>query len=725
MGFGLVVLALLAALALAVWVYQVPFDREILANSSSGSVRLEDRKGRELREVLSAEDGRARRVTLEAVSPHMIAATVHAEDHRFWSHIGVDWRAVARAAWQNARHGRVVSGASTLSQQVVKLAQGGRRSRAMGPKIQEAVLALRMERALTKTQILEEYLNRAPYGNQLFGVSAAAWMYFGKPPAQLSLAESAMLAGITRAPSLNQPYADRARARRVQVSILRLMRARGAISELEFRHAMDEELVILARQGRVLAPHFAEYVLREVGLAADPDESRAVAPRAADTPRPQRIRTTLDLDLQRVVQNIVGAELERLAPNRVRQAAVLVLDTRTNEVLAWVGSQDYWNAANAGANDGVLMRRQPGSALKPFVYGLYFERGHSAAEILLDFPSEFPAEKGIYIPKNYDGRYHGPTSAREALASSLNIPAVLVAQQVGVGDIIARLKALGMQTLEESNDYYGLGVALGNGEVRLRDLSAAYATLGRLGQQKPLRVVQEMRGADGSLLDEVMWTRQAGDIVAAKQMFSAEVAYLVLDILSDDAARARGFGRYSALYFPYRVAAKTGTSAGFRDNWAFGVTPEYTVGVWAGNFDGRPMQRSSGITGAAPIMRQVMQALYPDGANAGDVRWFTRPAGLESHRVCTLSGQKAGPDCPSSRRELFEPRTWSDEPCTLHRHVAIDMRNGLRATQSCPANFVAERVLLDPPDTWRTWATQRGEVLAPQEDSPLCTPVEN
>lgn len=692
--------AALCLLGVAAWAWFGSFDQTLLSAENLTSTRITDRHGRDLREVLAPGGGRARMVDLDDISPALIDATLHSEDHRFWSHPGVDARAIARASWQNARNLRVISGASTITQQVVKLLYQGSRAGARPNKLREAALALRLEKIASKRDILAQYLNRAPYGNQLFGVAAASWMYFNKPPAQLSLAEASLLAGIPRAPSRLNPYKNLSAAKNVQKRILKAMLDRNAITKGEYNNAIAEKLVILPRDGRLLAPHFSDYILSQLDeLGYDPLNST----------RPALVETTLDLDLQETVQSIVRAELKRLSGHNLNQAAVLVLDTQSGEALAWVGSRDYWDDELGGANDGVTTRRQPGSALKPFIYGLFFEQGHTPAEAIADLPREFPAEKGLYIPKNYDGRYHGPVSAREALASSLNIPAVDVAQKVGVPEIVARLQELGMDTFKERPEHYGLGIALGNGEVRLKDLSAAYATLGRMGTYKPVQITL----SDPMELAEA----QRGD---EAKIFSDEIAYLLLDILSDDAARARGFGRHSAIYFPYQVAAKTGTSSGFRDNWTFGVTPQFTVGVWAGNFDGAPMKRSSGITGAGPIMRQVMQALHPEAAGPKDAPGFKRPDTLETHKVCALSGHKPGPDCLTTREELFAPDTWTERPCPFHTRLAIDTRNDLLATNDCPSEVVEERLFLTLPREWIDWARERGEPIAPEEYSPHC-----
>src|SRR5690554_4439176 len=330
------------------WVWFTPFDERLLSEQNITSTRIVDRYGRGLREVLGSSEGRARRVELDQISDHLINATVHAEDRRFWAHSGVDPLAIGRASWQNMRNLEVISGASTLTQQVVKLLRSGNASRNLPNKLSEAVLAIRLEKTASKREILEQYLNRAPYGNQLFGVSAASWMYFDKPPAQLSLAEAALLAGIPRAPSLLNPYENLAGAKKVQERVLHLMRKRGVISALQYETAVDEKLVIMRPDRRVLAPHFSEYVLRELRNRGAEVDLNA---------HPKLIRTTLDLDLQKTVQDIVRAELSLLEKKNVHQAAVVILDTQTGEVLAWVGSQNYWDEEHAGANDGVLALR--------------------------------------------------------------------------------------------------------------------------------------------------------------------------------------------------------------------------------------------------------------------------------------------------------------------------------------------------------------------------------
>ncbi|MFO0748769.1 MAG: penicillin-binding transpeptidase domain-containing protein [Myxococcota bacterium] len=316
------------------------------------------------------------------------------------------------------------------------------------------------------------------------------------------------------------------------------------------------------------------------------------------------------------MQGLLAAQRPDAALHGDFQAAAIVLDTRTSEVLAWVGSRDWSDRDALGGNDGVTARRQAGSALKPFIYARYLDDGHPVTSTFEDAPVAFDTPGGAYRPQNYDRHYHGTVTLRVALASSLNIPAIRALHANGVKTTLDFLHALGLATLDRSAEDYGLGLALGDGDVRLVDLANAYATLGRLGRWRPVTWTLGARPTGGGpdplgLLE--------------RQVFSRDAALEILDILSDDRARGIGFGHGGPLALAYRVAAKTGTSSDYRDNWAFGVTPDYTVGVWVGNFDGRPMNRVSGPIGASPLLRQIFQILYPRAATRADVAWFPAP----------------------------------------------------------------------------------------------------
>ncbi len=693
----------LLLLGLLGWIVAVPFPEEALAPELLTSTTLTDRRGGPLREVLNGLEGRSRWLKLEEIDPDLRLATIHAEDQRFEEHPGVDPIAIGRSVVYNVRRGEVFTGASTITQQTVKLVLYRDQPRTLGRKLMEAVWALRLERARSKDAILESYLNRVPYGNQRFGAEAAARLYFGKPASSLSLAEAAFLAGLPQSPSAYNPYRSLEKAQRRQRWLLDLMLERGAITADQHQRAVAEPLLLRRADAPLAAPHFTEHVLR--GL--DPSQ-----------PLPATIPTTLDPALQRDVEGIVEAHLRRIEDRGAQQGAVVVLDVRTGDVRAWVGSRGYDDAAREGANDGVLALRQPGSTLKPFVYGLYLQRGGTAADMFADLPSHFTVEEGVYIPKNYDQRFHGPVSLRHALGSSLNVPAVAAAVEVGPAAVVDVLHRAGITTLQRDPADYGPGIALGNGEVRLLDLTAAYGALARGGRPLAPRLRLDQPAAPRDL----------------PPIFSPEVVATLLDILGDDTARSVGYGQHGPLDMPLPVSAKTGTSTNFRDSWAVGVSPDYAVGVWVGSFDGRPMTRVAGGAGAAPILRHVFQALYPQAANPGDVRGFRIPSGMHRQTVCALSGLPAHPGCPHTRSELLplDRRGASSAPgigghraagpdtCWMHALLAVHPDDGLRAPAGCPG--ATPRAFTRVPPAWAAWAQEEGLQPPPDAFSPRCPP---
>lgn len=585
-----------AVIALFAWVIAVPFPERALTHDALTSTLVLDRSGGVLREVLSAEATRGRWTPLAELSPNLQLATVHAEDRRFFDHAGTDFVAMTRSLWLAITHGELRSGASTITQQTVKLTVQRGAPRTLGTKLMEIVWAWRLELAHDKEHILEQYLNRVPYGNQLIGAEAASWMYLGKPASQLSVAEAAFLAGLPNSPTQLNPYRSPDRAYARQRWLLDLMHERGAIDDLTWRAALNEPLRLLPRRGPIGAPHLSARAAAIV---------RSLPPEL----RPATLRTTIDPELQRDIERLLAAQRPADAAEGRFQAAAIVLDTHTSEVLAWVGSRDFSDHSALGENDGVTALRQPGSALKPFVYAALFEGGAPYDTVLEDRPTSFATPDGPYRPENYDREFHGPVTVRTALGSSLNVPAVAAIEMAGVPRVLDLLRRLGLESLEQAPDHYGLGLALGNGEVRLVDLAGAYATLGRLGRHLPVR-----------------WLR--GETPVERRILSQETCFVLLDMLADDRARGIGFGLAGPFELPFRLAAKTGTSSDFRDNVAVAVTPTHTVAVWVGNFDGSPMHRKPGRSGAAPLLRQVVQGINPEAATRGAVPWFEAPATL-------------------------------------------------------------------------------------------------
>lgn len=576
-----------------------------------------DRHGGELRRYDAGE--RRAPVALEAVSPWLVVATLAAEDKRFFDHRGVDVQAVMRAALQNAHAGRIVSGGSTLTQQLVRQLEP--RPRTLTGKAREAWRALRLERKAGKAEILEAYLNTVFYGQGAYGVEAAAQIFFQLPARDLSLAQAALLAGLPKSPTAYNPFLRRDAAVARQKVVLARLQSWGWIDAGTAEAARREPLPFSPAPKAFLAPHLT-------------DQLRAEHPAG-------RWTTTVDGGLQAELEALLPAYLEKLSDKEVGNGAIVVLDNASGDVLAWVGSRDYFDARGGGQVDGGAARRQPGSAVKPFLFGLAFARGARPGDIIEDTPLY---TKGRYAPRNYDERYHGRVSLREALANSYNIPAVRLIERFGPDALLGQLRDAGLTTLDKNADEYGLGLALGNAEVRLVDLANAYATLARGGVWKPVR-----RGPE----EELPPARRALDRASA---------YLVTNVLADNSARARAFGLHSPFQMPFAFAAKTGTTKDYRDNWALGYTPRWTVGVWVGNFDGKPMRRVSGITGAGPLLRDAALAVarrYPSGE-------FERPREIADVEICPESGNLPSVNCPTVAVEVYAKANPIPARCEAH-----------------------------------------------------------
>lgn len=631
--------ALAAALGIApvaivaIWCHW-PLPDGLLAPPELASVVLEDRHGIPLRTVRGGAGQLQTWVPLAGVEPRVMQAFVALEDRRFADHPGVDARAVVRAARDNLRAGRVVSGASTLTMQLARLLTGSRRD--WGGKLHQSLWALRLDAQLSKQQILEQYLNRVPLGQGSIGVPAAARLYFDADPDRLSLGQAALLAGIARAPSVDNPLMSPERARARRALTLERMTAAGFVSPEEAARAAAEP-VQAAGRADFLAPHFTTRLLARL---------EAAGPGVATLP--PTVRTSLDLALQEVVAADVRHTVDVLRDRNVGHGAAIVLDNRSGEILVWVGSPDFW-ADTMGQVDMVVSPRQPGSTLKPFVYGLAFDRGFTAASVLPDVPRVYRTVTGPYRPRNYDRSFHGPVRAREALASSFNIPAVELVNRLGAGSVLRTLQLAGFTSLTHGAEYYGLGLALGVGDVTLLELANAYRALANGGVWRPVT----WSATDAS--------RASGD--AGRRVVSSRAAALVLDILADPAARLAGFGPGSALELPFPAAAKTGTSRHFTDNWAVVTTAGFTIAAWVGNFSGRTMRGVSGVTGAAPLAHRI--ALATARRYAPGVLPAVERAGGVARTVCRLSGLLAGPYCPRVT-EWFFPGTAPTEDCDWH-----------------------------------------------------------
>ena len=620
---------ILAVLAVTFWL-SLGFFPNPLAESEgwNWSVKVTDRQGRLLKEFLPPNPTRRETRALSDFSPNLVAAVLSAEDRRFYRHPGVDPLAMVRAAWLNLKHGRIVSGGSTITMQLARLNRGlAPGPRTMERKLREIWWALLIERHNDKDTILAEYLNRAPCGNLTEGFPAAARLYLGKSVQNLSPSEAAFLAGLPASPGALNPYKDPRPALARRTYVLNRMADGGFLERAELARAKVEPLALGSADSPFAAPHFVSYLRRHF----------------APEPAPV-ITTTLDLHLQRQVEDVVRETAAAFRGQGLNQAAVVVMSLPEREILAWVGSVDFFDT-QGGQNDGVTALRQPGSALKPFLYAVAFDSEIiTPASLLDDRAVDYRAPKGSFSPANYSGTFHGAVSARLALASSLNLPAVRLAERTGVPNLLAKLRELRLDSLSREAEHYGLSLALGGGEVNLLGLTTAYAALGDGGRWRPGIYIMTGEGLASP---------------GIRRVFSPGAAFLVTDILSDPQARVTGFGRHSILETPYPSAVKTGTSKNFKDNWCVGYTGGYVVGVWAGNFDASPMDKVSGITGAGTIWRQVSDLLAKDCPTPR----FRPPRDVMSAPTCPVSGLLAGPDCPNRKLEYFMAGRPLPEPC--------------------------------------------------------------
>lgn len=599
----------------------MPIPPGIISGPPVGQVFL-DRDGAVLRRLL-ADDLRVEEAArFEEFPKSLVAATLAAEDARFFSHGGIDFFGLARAGRDALLRRRVVSGASTITQQTIKLYRPAQ-PRTIRTKLVEMVMARSLEMSASKEEILTAYLNRLPYGNQYTGTRAAVRGYFGKPLADLSVAESALLAALPNQPSRLNPWRNEAGAIRRQQWVLDRLEDTGSLSSKLVAAARGETLAFLpGPSGTFIAPHFIELTRQQAGA-----EISALAAQG------KPVRTTLDSELQQFVESTLLAELaslrHRAGEQNDLQAAVVVLNNASGDVVALTGSRSFLGS-ETGQINGAWQPRSAGSTLKPFTYLLGLERGETAATILADTPIEYVTSTGNYQPVNFDRRFRGPVTMRYALANSLNVPAVKLLERLGGPSLLHETlcRELHFTSLQPNATEYGLGLTLGNAEVRLLELTNAYACLARLGVWKPVRFVLP---EESSTTD----SRATG-----QRVFQAEQTWVLNDILSDARARADAFGQHSALDLPFRAAAKTGTSTDFRDSWTVGFTPEYTVGVWVGRFSNRPLQRISGAMGAAPVFHRVLERLHKDKPST----WYAVPAGAIRRDFDPLIGKIVNPE---------------------------------------------------------------------------------
>ena len=631
---GKIILAvLLICLVVRLLPYFAPIRAADIAQNQL-AMQFSDRNGLPLGTLLTRDQEHTSVVPLNQVSPQFIHAILAAEDGSFYHHGALDMKAVIRASKEAIHAKRIISGASTITMQLARMLDPVLRN--FSGKLSEIWLSWRLTAGMNKDEIFAAYINRLPMGGNIYGVEAAAQTYFSIPASELNLAQASLLAAIPNNPTYFNPYEHWERLKQRQKYVLNRMVQEKYISGAIAARTHTEKVVFQSRQrGIIAAPHFLFWLANQLFQTQTEENSP--------------IRTTINRPLQQFVEAQVQQVISSLAANNVHDAAALVIDNRTGEVLAYVGSPDYFNEVKLGHNDGVQALRQPGSTLKPFIYELALEKNLIRPNtILADIPAHYaiPGAK-LYSPTDYTERFLGPVRVRIALANSLNVPAVRVLEKVGVETFLERLHQLGFEHLNQTPEHYGLGLTLGSGEVSLWELAHAYLTIARQGDATPI-----VSTFSNSPLPRDAMNRVSTNFPLPNQT----IWQLITNILSDRHARATAFGVDSVLNLPFPSAVKTGTSSNFRDTWTVGFTTDYTVATWVGNFSGEPMRQVSGVTGAAPLWNRIMLHLHEHQEPAG----FPPPEGLVQLPVCAISGLRPTPDCTSVVQEYFYPEDKSN-----------------------------------------------------------------
>lgn len=652
------VITLLSFLCFKLIMFVIPLPEQRLFRPTSTLVF--DRKARLLRAFTSRDDMWRVRTALDQISPVLQKFQIAYEDRWFYWHPGINPFAMVRALRQNLTRKRIVSGGSTLTMQIARMMEP--KSRNWWNKLIEILRAIQLEQRFGKRKLLEIYYNIAPYGGNIEGVAAAAWLYFGKEPSQLSYGEAALLTALPNSPTAYRPDLYPERARRARDKVLRIVYQRGLITKAEYKEALLEAIPERRQELPMIAPHFCEEIER-----SHPDDSR--------------VYSTLNLKLQVMVENLLKSHIRKLRNEEITNGAVVVIDNRTNELLAAAGSADFHDQAASGQVNGYRAPRSPGSALKPFIYAMGLDQSLiSTQHYLEDVPIDF---RGGYSPENYDRQFNGTVSAREALERSLNVPAINLLRMLGDNGLYRLLRKAKFSTVA-SEDHYGLTIALGGCEVTLLEITALYSSLANQGLYRLPKMYREQVTPE------------------PVRLFSPGAAYLITDILTG-VTRPDLPTCWEFTSLP-RIAWKTGTSYGHRDAWSIGYNPRYTVGVWVGNFSGEGKPGIIGTEAAAPLLFDIFNKI------GGNTRgWFKRPDSVGTRQVCAVSGQVPGRHCRTRVTELCLVDHAPQQECTFHQSFLIDAQTGYRLPPHyVTARQTVEKVYIKWPPRVAAWMEGNG-----------------
>lgn len=665
--FGVIAFVVLIVISFVVFARDLPSPYRLTNRDSVLSTKIYDRNDKLLYDIYGNQNRAL--VSLSDLPPFVKQATISIEDKNFYSHRGFSPLSYLRVFYELLVNHRL-QGGSTLTQQVSKNVLLSP-ERTITRKIKEFILAIQVERKYSKDEILQIYLNEVPYGGTAWGIEAASETYFSKKAKDLTLTEAVVLAGLPQSPSFYSPYGTHPKAYIDRAtSVTRRMREDNYITKDQEDQIKKElpDVKFSPSSGDLKAAHFVFYVRDQL---VERYGERAVEQGGL------QVKTTLDLTLQEKAQQIVADEIAKLKAYKVGNGAAIVTDPKTGEILAMVGSKDYFAKDYDGKVNVVMSQRQPGSSIKPVTYATAFKQGYTPSTVIADVPTEFPGGSGQppYRPVNYDGKFHGFVQLRFALGDSFNLPAVKMLANVGLKNMLQTGYDMGLTTLEPTNrnlERFGLSVTLGGGEVRLLDMATAYGVFASSGAKHDPVAILSVKDAKGKTLEE--FKPDSG-----KKVLSPEVSFLISHILSDNNARSEAFGPSSSLVVPGRtVAVKTGTTDDKRDNWTIGYTPSYVVGVWVGNNDNSPMnpQIASGVTGASPIWNKITRFATKD-----KVEDFSVPSGVEASIIDAFGG---GLPCRSypTRSEYFIKGTTPNKDCVVEQKIKVSRSDPSRVANS-------------------------------------------
>lgn len=599
----------------------LPSPNKLVERDQAVTTKINDRNGKLLYKVYL--DQNRTPVGIKDIPQNLINATLAIEDSEFYQHNGLSIKGILRAI-KVGLQGEKIEGGSTITQQLVKNALLSP-ERTIRRKIKEVLLAIAVERRFTKDQILQMYFNEVGYGGSSYGIEEASQLYFGKSVKNLNLAEGALLAGLPASPTTYSPFgANPNLAKKRQEIVLQRMFEEGFITRQEKDQAVQEKIIFKKPEQNIKAPHFVMYV-RE--LLVQEYGEKVVEEGGLE------VTTSLDIDIQNYAQTVVEEEVEKLKNMHVGNGAALITKPQTGEILAMVGSKNYFDLDNDGNFNVTTSLRQPGSSIKPINYSVALDMGFTAATLIPDTPISYnlPGQP-LYSPRNYDGKFHGNVPLRVALGSSYNIPAVKILSSLGVSRMIEQGQKMGITTWNDPSQY-GLSLTLGGGEVKMTDMSTVYGTLANMGTRVDLQPILRVKNYQGKVLKTLDCSGGPSPKCSRQVVVNPKIAFILTDILSDNSARTPAFGSRSLLNIPNHphVAVKTGTTQNLRDNWAIGYTPDYLVTTWVGNNDNTPMSRvASGVTGASPIWNRIMTKLLADTPDKG----FLPPEGILRLEIC-------------------------------------------------------------------------------------------